>query len=216
MADSAGDRPTGASSATQTPSHGTPTAFNTPLATISSPLAIPHTSPSPTQLMLPLPSPNPTSLAPLLPSILAHTAPVCSTAKASLSEVSSCTLAHTSSAAIPEAAPPPKSLKFQSQICALQAQIANTQASLDKTLAKFRDQLSATTAELPPGSTSDSLQSELDSLAQAEAIVRRHIKLLHDYNEIKDVGQGLMGLIADARGVRLTEVMEEMGAGEKD
>jgi hypothetical protein len=47
-------------------------------------------------------------------------------------------------------------------------------------------------------------------------MVKRHIKLLHTYNEIKDVGQGLMGLIADSRGVRLKEVMEEIGVGEKD
>jgi hypothetical protein len=46
--------------------------------------------------------------------------------------------------------------------------------------------------------------------------VKRHIGLLHAYNEIKDVGQGLIGLIADSRGVRVREVMEEMGAGEKD
>jgi hypothetical protein len=46
--------------------------------------------------------------------------------------------------------------------------------------------------------------------------VKRHIGLLHAYNEIKDVGQGLMGLIADSRGVRVREVMEEMGVGEKD
>lgn len=59
-------------------------------------------------------------------------------------------------------------------------------------------------------------QSKLDLQKHAEAIVKRHIKLLHAYNEIRDVGQGLMGLIADARGVRLKEVMEEMGVGEKD
>ena len=46
--------------------------------------------------------------------------------------------------------------------------------------------------------------------------MKRHIGLLHAYNEIKDVGQGLMGLIADSRGVRVREVMEEMGVGEKD
>jgi hypothetical protein len=63
---------------------------------------------------------------------------------------------------------------------------------------------------------SGSPQNESDSQTQAQAIVKRHIKLLHAYNEIKDVGQGLMGLIADARGVRLKEVMEEMDVGEKD
>ena len=46
--------------------------------------------------------------------------------------------------------------------------------------------------------------------------MKRHIGLLHAYNEIKDVGQGLIGLIADSRGVRVKEVMEEMGVREKD
>ena len=46
--------------------------------------------------------------------------------------------------------------------------------------------------------------------------MKRHISLLNAYNEIKDVGQGLIGLIADSRGVRVKEVMEEMGVGEKD
>ncbi|BCR85019.1 SWI5/SAE3 family protein [Aspergillus chevalieri] len=46
--------------------------------------------------------------------------------------------------------------------------------------------------------------------------VKRHIRLLHDYNEIKDVGQGLMGLIAEARGMRQIEVQREFGIGEKD
>jgi len=39
---------------------------------------------------------------------------------------------------------------------------------------------------------------------------------LHEYNEIKDVGQGLMGIIADARGVRQVDVEREFGVGEKD
>lgn len=48
------------------------------------------------------------------------------------------------------------------------------------------------------------------------ATVKRHIRLLHEYNEIKDVGQGLMGIIADARGVRQVDVEKEFGVGEKD
>jgi DNA repair protein Swi5/Sae3 len=48
------------------------------------------------------------------------------------------------------------------------------------------------------------------------ATVKRHIRLLHEYNEIKDVGQGLMGLIAEGRGVRQIEVEREFGVGEKD
>jgi DNA repair protein Swi5/Sae3 len=56
----------------------------------------------------------------------------------------------------------------------------------------------------------------LPNPALAPAIVESHIKLLHSYNEIKDVGLGLMGLIADGRGVRLGVVMEECGVGERD
>ncbi|KAL5362737.1 Swi5-domain-containing protein [Aspergillus floccosus] len=48
------------------------------------------------------------------------------------------------------------------------------------------------------------------------ATVQRHIRLLHDYNEIKDIGQGLMGLIADARGMRQIDVQKEFGVGERD
>ncbi|KAL2787333.1 DUF1337 domain protein [Aspergillus keveii] len=46
--------------------------------------------------------------------------------------------------------------------------------------------------------------------------VKRHIRLLHEYNEIKDAGQGLIGLIADARGMRQADVEREFGVGEKD
>ncbi|KAF7596285.1 hypothetical protein BBP40_002429 [Aspergillus hancockii] len=46
--------------------------------------------------------------------------------------------------------------------------------------------------------------------------VQRHIRLLHEYNEIKDIGQGLMGLIADARGVRQIDVQREYGVGDRD
>ncbi|EAL91986.1 conserved hypothetical protein [Aspergillus fumigatus A1163] len=46
--------------------------------------------------------------------------------------------------------------------------------------------------------------------------VKRHIRLLHEYNEIKDIGQGLMGLIADARGVRQVDVQREFGVGDRD
>lgn len=31
--------------------------------------------------------------------------------------------------------------------------------------------------------------------------VQRHITLLHEYNEVRDVGMGLMGIVAERRGV---------------
>lgn len=48
------------------------------------------------------------------------------------------------------------------------------------------------------------------------ATVQRHIRLLHEYNEIKDIGQGLLGLIADARGARQVDVQREFGLEDED
>ncbi|KAK4987482.1 hypothetical protein LTR28_006421 [Elasticomyces elasticus] len=53
-------------------------------------------------------------------------------------------------------------------------------------------------------------------LAEAQATVKRHIGLLHQYNEIKDVGMGLLGLVADRKGVRVADVLGEFGVGAKD
>jgi hypothetical protein len=50
----------------------------------------------------------------------------------------------------------------------------------------------------------------------AAETVKTHIKLLHDYNDIKDVGQALIGMIADNRGVRIGELYEEFGVDLKD
>lgn len=63
---------------------------------------------------------------------------------------------------------------------------------------------------------SDDEPTDTDIMAAANKIVKDHIKLLHEYNELKDVGQGLMGLIADQRGVRIVEVQDEFGIDAKD
>lgn len=58
--------------------------------------------------------------------------------------------------------------------------------------------------------------NRVNSRNDPSATVQRHIRLLHEYNKIKDIGQGLMGLIADARGVRQIEVQKEYGVGDRD
>ena len=54
------------------------------------------------------------------------------------------------------------------------------------------------------------------ALSTANAAIKEHITLLHRYNEIKDIAQGLMGLMAEGRGVQIKVVMEEFGMGEGD
>ncbi|KXS94099.1 hypothetical protein AC579_2515 [Pseudocercospora musae] len=54
------------------------------------------------------------------------------------------------------------------------------------------------------------------ALSTAQARIKEHISLLHSYNEIKDIGLGLLGLLAEGRGVRVKDLMGEFEMGEKD
>lgn len=65
-------------------------------------------------------------------------------------------------------------------------------------------------------SDNDDEPTDADVTSAANKIVKQHIKLLHEYNELKDAGQGLMGLIADQRGVRIVEVQDEFGIDAND
>ncbi|UQC84043.1 uncharacterized protein CLUP02_09539 [Colletotrichum lupini] len=53
---------------------------------------------------------------------------------------------------------------------------------------------------------------------EASAVVAKHVKLLREYNQIKDVGQQLMGMVAEKRGVTVGSLYEtrEFGVGPKD
>ncbi|KAF4627720.1 hypothetical protein G7Y89_g10430 [Cudoniella acicularis] len=83
------------------------------------------------------------------------------------------------------------------KITSIQARNASLEAEITATRAK----LEAVTKELT---------------APAAETVKTHIKLLHDYNDIKDIGQGLVGMIAENRGVRIGELYEEFGVDLKD
>ncbi|KAK5121868.1 hypothetical protein LTR85_004439 [Meristemomyces frigidus] len=102
------------------------------------------------------------------------------------------------------------------------AAIAAKRTALEATLSTLQAKRTALVAEakLPsglamPADWSDE-QNTKQALSTANAVIKEHIALLHKYNEMKDVGQGLMGLIADKRGVRVGTVMEEFEMGEKD
>ncbi|OJJ68731.1 hypothetical protein ASPBRDRAFT_46923 [Aspergillus brasiliensis CBS 101740] len=79
---------------------------------------------------------------------------------------------------------------LRASIESLQSQITETETQIAQTKAKLNNDPSTT--------------------------VKRHIRLLHEYNEIKDIAQGLMGLIADARGVRQVDVQREYGLDDRD
>jgi hypothetical protein len=94
----------------------------------------------------------------------------------------------------------------------LKAKRAALMASLAP-LPVVRDLL-ATSGASSQGSNAEPTEGEI--LTAAHQINKKHIKLLHEYNEIKDVGQGLMGLIADQRGVRIVDVQDDFGVDAKD
>jgi len=50
----------------------------------------------------------------------------------------------------------------------------------------------------------------------ANATKKAYIKKLHDYNDTKDMASALMGMVAEHRGVRFKDVMEEFGVGPDD
>ncbi|KAF3283868.1 hypothetical protein TWF970_001039 [Orbilia oligospora] len=84
---------------------------------------------------------------------------------------------------------------------------------------KYRDSLIAQISTLE--SQLEILNSQVSSTTEKlenppKATIKQHIKLLHDFNEIRDVGLHLIGMIADERGVGLKEVLGEFGVTEKD
>lgn len=101
-------------------------------------------------------------------------------------------------------------------------------STLEQTLSSLKAERAhlATQAKLPSGlplpTTTPSGAALPDdellasALKSSSVVIKGHITLLHKYNEIKDIGQGLMGLIADKRDCRIVGVMEEFGVGEGD
>jgi hypothetical protein len=68
--------------------------------------------------------------------------------------------------------------------------------------------------EMPSSWTTE--QKTAQAIEGANATVKEHIELLHRYNAIKDVGLGLLGMVAEQRGKRQVVVMEEFGLSAKD
>jgi hypothetical protein len=57
---------------------------------------------------------------------------------------------------------------------------------------------------------------EAQLLVGAQGVIKDHIKLLGQYNEIRDAGQQLIGLVADRRELRVRDVQGDFGVGDGD
>ena len=68
--------------------------------------------------------------------------------------------------------------------------------------------------DMPAEWTEDQRRDQ--ALKSANVVIKDHIKALHRYNEIRDIGLGLLGLVAEKRGVRQAAIMDEFGVSEKD
>ncbi|OAL51000.1 Swi5-domain-containing protein [Pyrenochaeta sp. DS3sAY3a] len=115
------------------------------------------------------------------------------------------------------ALPPPIHPKTSQEniLAELKAQKSALLASL-MTLPAIQVLVEENASSKPELVTDEDEPTEIEISAAADKLVKDHIKLLHEYNELKDVGQGLMGLIADQRGVRIVEVQDEFGMDAKD
>ena len=98
-----------------------------------------------------------------------------------------------------------KVVRLRSQIANLETQIISIKAKVESTLEEFshvRDRADTKTSEdLSDEPQEHDLTDDQQAclLASAEATVKQHIKLLHQYNQIRDIGMGLCGVIADSR-----------------
>lgn len=99
---------------------------------------------------------------------------------------------------------------------ALQARHAALEATLTGLLTQHASLVAAAVPEAAADPTLTAEERTSKALDNAKTVTKRHITLLHEYNEIKDVAQGLMGLIAEQRGARIIEVQEEFGMDPKD
>lgn len=116
-----------------------------------------------------------------------------------------------------------------SRVKSLQETLIRLVAERDALITSFpsirHDEISppAATSRPSPTSVACGVESRLktsssddDLIVLAHNIVKRHIMSLGRYNEIRDIGQGLLGMIAEQRGVRIVDVMEEFGVVGKD
>ena len=94
------------------------------------------------------------------------------------------------------------------------------QAALESTVAELlsqRTSLIDSTSPTPDTQESEDAETRAKlAVDAANAKIKSQIKQLQQYNDIKDIGTQLMGLIAEKRGCRIGEVQEEFGINPDD
>ncbi|KAI4850797.1 hypothetical protein E4T44_02535 [Aureobasidium sp. EXF-8845] len=94
------------------------------------------------------------------------------------------------------------------------------QASLESTVAELLSQRTSLVDSISPTfDPQESAEPETRATLAVDAAnvkIKSQIKQLQQYNDIKDVGTQLMGLIAEKRGCRIGEVQEEFGINPDD
>ncbi|KAG9676036.1 hypothetical protein KCU99_g5828, partial [Aureobasidium melanogenum] len=94
------------------------------------------------------------------------------------------------------------------------------QAALEATLAELLSQrASLVNAFSPTSNAQESEDTETRAKLAVDAAntkIKSQIKQLQQYNDIKDIGTQLMGIIAEKRGCRIGEVQEEFGINPDD
>lgn len=125
-----------------------------------------------------------------------------------------------------------RNAQLQATLAALQIERDALISSIQPLLAKQpthpppHPQHNDSPAQPAPPTCTDSIATEVEGvpieaeqeqvIALAHEVVKRHIALLGRYNKTRDAGQSLMGLIAEQRGVRVAEVMDELGIDVRD
>jgi hypothetical protein len=99
------------------------------------------------------------------------------------------------------------------QLDVLRAALESTVAELLSQRTSLVNSISPTSESQEPEDTETRARLAVDA---ANAKIKSQIRHLQQYNDIKDIGTQLMGLIAEKRGCRIGEVQEEFGINPDD
>ena len=111
--------------------------------------------------------------------------------------------------------------RLEAKIKSLQTQIDDTRAKLNEAAAKLKYVFSPERSLLVKQSGDSSrvlivFHFTLRRNPDANQIVQNHIRLLREYNDMRDIATSLMGIIAENRQVQMKRIYEEFDVNEKD